>query len=226
MPRAASHDLRIPVRSNLVLTLYDDRGKRKRRARGHNIFLTVGRTWLPDLVSYSSLPVGSPPPALPVTKVDNRGIRYMGFGIGGTRQSDLALANVDPLASHYPGTNAQTDTDPGVLQLERPVRLSSPIPASPVLPPYDANDVWLGQVGAPPSKPTATSVKFSRLFVSGEIAYGPFTSVPVSEVGLFLHSDSANYIKTYNNAPAAYDTFDTFHITSGFGVLVEWELRF
>lgn len=215
------------AKSNLLLTVYNERGKRVARSKGHNIFLTVGRQWLPDLISYQALPAGSPPPPLPVTQVDDRGVRYMGLGMGGTRQSNLATANAAPLGTHYPGTNAQTDDDPGVVRLERPVRISSPIPGSPALPPaYDAGDVWLGQVAAPPVKPTPTSVRFSRLFAAGEVAYGPFTTVPISEIGLFLHSDSASYIHNPYNTPFAYDTFDTFHMSTAFSVVAEWELRF
>ncbi len=106
------------------------------------------------------------------------------------------------------------------------MRLTSPIPGSPVTPPYDAGDVWLGQVAAPPVKPSPSIVRFSRLFPVGEIAYGPFTSVPISEIGLFLHSDNASYVHNPFNPPAAYDTFDTFHATSAFSFLAEWELRF
>ncbi len=218
----------VPVaKSNLRLTLYNERGKREGWVKGHNIFLTLGRSWLPDLISYSSLPAGDPTPVGPVTRTDSRGVRYMGLGMGGDRQSNTALANASPLVDHYPGTNEQTDTDPAVSALERPVRISAATPGSPALPPtYDAGDVWLGQIAAPPVKPNATSVRFSRLFNTGEVAFGPFTSVPIAEIGLFLHSDSATYIHTYNNPPFAYDTFDTFHIRSGFGLLVEWELRF
>lgn len=191
----------------------------------HNIFLTLGRIWLPDAISYSSLPAGDPPPTGPVTKVDDRGVRYMGLGIGGTR-GNVAIANAEPLLTHYPGTNLQTDTDPDIVGLERPVRIKSPIPASPVEPPYDADDIWLGQIAAPPVKPTPTSIRFSRLFPAGEIAYGPFLTVPVSEIGLFLHSPNASYIHTPDNQPIAYDTFESLNMTGAFSLLVQWELRF
>jgi hypothetical protein len=213
------------VRSNLTLTVFE-RGKRVKRSRGHNIFLTLGRIWLPDAVSYSSLPAGSPPPPTPVTKTDSRGVRYMGLGIGGTRQDKPLVVNAAPYSTHYPGTSLQTDTDPEVLRLERPVRISSPIPAAPVLPPYDAADLWLGQIIAPAVKPTTTSVRFSRLFTETEISYGPFLSVPVSEIALFLHSDDVNYVYTYNNTAVSYDTFDSLSITTAFSLLVEWDWRF
>lgn len=216
---------RIQVRSNLHFTMYDDRGKRVARRKGHNIFLTLGRTWLPQAISYSALPAGFPPAATPVTKADERGIRYMGFGIGGTR-GDTAVANVSPLLEHYPGTNVQTDTDPEVTVLERPVRLTSPIPGTPVEPPYDADDIWLGQVAAPPEYPTSTSVRYSMLLTADQISYGPFLTVPLSEIGLFLHSSASSYIRTYNNTAVAYDTFDDLKKTSAFSLLTQWELRF
>lgn len=219
-----SADIHHP-KSNLTLTLYE-RGKRVRWVKGHNIFLTLGRIWLPDAISYSALPAGSPPPPLPVTKTDSRGVRYMGVGIGGTRQDKPLVANAPPYSTHYPGSNLQTDDDPEVTQLERPVRISSPIPAAPDLPPWNANDVWLGQVAAPPSKPTPTSVRFQRLFSQSEISYGPFLSVPLSEIALFLHSDAATYVNQPNNPAIAYDTFDALSKTTAFSLYVEWELRF
>jgi len=215
------------AKSNLHFTVYNERGKRVALRRGHNIFLTLGRQWLPDLISYSALPAGAPPAPLPVTRTDSRGVRYVGLGIGGDSQSDLALANASPLVDHYPGTNVQTDDDPGITSLERPVRITAATPGSPAAyPAYDAADVWLGQLAAPPTKPTTTSVRFVRLFTAGEVAFGPFTSVPISEAGLFLHSDSASYVHNPTNPPFAYDTVDTFHITSGFSIQMEWELRF
>lgn len=211
----------IEVKTNLTLTMRE-RGKIVKRSQGHNIFLNLGREWLPDLVSYSALP---PPPApLPVTPVEDRRIRYMGLGIGGTRQLALAVANSPPMFTHYPGTNAQTDTDPLVTQLERPVRISSV--GAPIVPPYAATDVWLGQVQAPPVKPIPTSVTFTRIFTELEISYGPFLTVPLSEIGLFLHSSAATYINQPFNTAIAYDTFDTLSKTNAFSLEIAWTLRF
>ena len=222
----------IEVGSNLVLTLRSA-GKLVQQVKGHNIFLNLGREWLPKLISYSALPPGAPPPPLPVTPAEDMRIRYMGLGIGGNRQLQLAVANATPLgaappgaAGHYPGTNIQTDTDPTVTRLERPVRLTSPIPAAPVPPPYDFADVWLGQVQAPAVYPTTTSVKFVRIFSELEISYGPFLTVPLSEIGLFLSSPGAIYVNLPFNTCVAYDTFDSVSKTNAFSLEVDWTIKF
>jgi hypothetical protein len=137
------------------------------------------------------------------------------------------VANAAPYSTHYPGTSLQTDTDPEVLRLERPVRISSPIPSVSGAAPLTMRPMCgSGQVIAPAVKPTTTSVRFSRLFTENEISYGPFLSVPVSEIALFLHSDDVNYVHTYNNTAVSYDTFDSLSITSAFSLLVEWDWRF
>lgn len=212
------------VRSNLILTARE-RGKIVARRKGHNIFLNLGRVWLPDLISYSALPAGSPPPATPVTRTEERGVRYIGLGIGGSKQSSAA-AGIAPLSTHYPGTNVQTDDDAGVERLERPVRLTANNPASPTAPPYHANDVWLGQVQAPAVKPTPTSVRFTRVFSTTEITFGPYTVVPLSEILLVLHSPSASFVHTYNNTGIAYDTFEVFNKTQNLAFQMDWDLRF
>ena len=219
----SAHCDRIEVKSNLRI-IVRERGKIKARRIGHNIWVNLGREWLPNLISYSALP--TPPAVLPVTPAEDRRIRYMGFGIGGTRQLQMSVANNPPYSTHYPGTNAQTDTDPTTTTLERPVRVTSYIPSSPVLPPYDPHDVWLGQVQAPATYNTATSVTFTRLFATTELSYGPFTSVPLSEIGLFLHSASSAYINTFNNVYVAYDTFDTLSKTNAFSLEVDWTVIF
>lgn len=221
----------VPIKSNLKL-LARERGKivRGTRREGHNIWLNAGRVWLANLISYASYS--------PLAGQENNRIRYMGFGIGGTRQNSPGVANVYPLGpggapggvpdGYYPGTNVQTDTDPAITQLERPVRLSSPNPSLPSVPPAyaDADDVWLGEVQVPPVHSPTTSAKFTRIFTQDEISYGPFLTVPLSEIGLFPNSASSTYIHLPHNQPVAYDTFDTLSNTSAFEVEVEWTVRF
>lgn len=200
----------IEVRQNLKLYLRE-RGKLVARREGHNIFLDLGREWLAQLISFQSL---SPDVAFR----DDR-IRYMGFGIGGNRQLQLGQANSAPISPPYVGTNVQTDTDASLTVIERPVRVSGSSSAYPGI----AGDIWLGTIGSadPLSIPTQTT--FRRLFTQTEVSYGPFISVPLSEVGLFTSASDPN---NYQNTMVAYDTFDTISKTSAFELEVIWTIRF
>lgn len=202
----------VEVRSNLELTVRD-RGKIVDRRVGHNIWLNLGREYLAQLISYDSFS--------PLTPTRNDRVRYMGLGIGGTRQLVQAGTMLSAVTTAYPGSNAQVDTNPAVTIIERPVRLSGSSDAYP----GQGGDVWLGQVQAPPERPTTTQVTFSRLFISNEVSYGTFTTVPLSEVGLFTSAANPN---VYNNTSGfvAYDTFDTLSKTSAFELEVAWTIRF
>lgn len=205
----------VEVRTNLNLTLRE-RGKIQDRRVGHNIWLNTGREFLAQLIAYSSFS--------PLTPIRNDRIRYMGLGIGGNRQQAVAQSNMSPLGgatppNAYAGTNSQTDTDPLVTRLERPVRLvgtTDPYPG-------DASDVWLGQVQSPVVQATATQVTFTRVFTELEISYAPYLSVPLSEVMLFTDAASPTL---YNNTGVAYDTFDTLSKTAAFELEIAWTVRF
>lgn len=207
------HQETITVRNNLRLTARE-RGKIVARRDGHNIWLDLGREYLASLIGYASYS--------PDTPERNDRIKYMGFGIGGTRQVALGVANSAPLVTAYPGTNVQTDTQPAVTTLERPVRVSgsTTIPSSP----YSGTDVWLGQVQAPPIHVTATEVTFRRLFSQTEISYSSYATVPLSEVMLF--TSAANPMGVPFNTGVAYDTFDSISKTGAFELEVEWSVRF
>jgi len=201
---------KIEVRQNLRLVARE-RGKIVARRDGHNIFLNLGREWLAGLIGYSSFS--------PLTTERDDRVRYMGFGIGGTRQTATALVSAPPFSTAYPGTNTQTDLDATLSRLERPVRVSGgslPYPG-------DVNDLWLAQVQAPPSHATPTAATFRRLLTLLDVSYTPFLSVPLTEVMLF--TSAANPV-LYNNAGVAYDTFDPLHKTSGLELEAVWELRF
>jgi hypothetical protein len=210
MPRKV---IDLPHEYNLTIeALEGDRVVDRREV--HNIFLAAGRTWLKNLVHYTSFS--------PLTPAEDRRIRYMGVGIGGTAQNALGVVNSSPLSDAYPGTNLQTDTDTEVLALERPVRISGGATAYP----GSGSDVWLAQVGAPPDTSDAYSVVFSCLLTPPQVAYGSFLVVPVSEVGLFLHSPSAGYVNVYNNQPIAYDTFPSISLTQAMsGLRFKWALH-
>lgn len=200
----------IEVKQNLRLVARE-RGKIVAKREGHNIWVNLGREYLAGLIAYSSMS--------PLTPERNDRIRYMGLGIGGTRQLILGVANAPPLVTAYPGSNAQTDTDPTLAQLERPVRLtgsSDPYPGQ-------GTDTWIGQIQAPATHTTVTETTFRRLFTQTEISYAPFSTVPLSEVGLFTAAASPN---VYNNSVVAYDTFDSLSKTNAFELEIMWTIRF
>lgn len=200
---------RIEAKSNLSLTLRE-RGKVVGRREGHNIWLDLGREYLARLIAFKSFG--------PDVAEETQRIKYIGLGIGGTRQ--LVQPVPDPVGSAYnlPGGNSQTDTDPTVTKLERPVRVSGT-----EVPGGSAGDVWLGQVQAPATFPTPTSVRLSRVFSMLEISYGSFQSVPLSEVGLALSGADPT---ERENTLVAYDTFDTLSKTTAFDLEVRWTIRF
>ena len=202
----------VEVKSNLRLVMRE-RGKLVQKREGHNIFLNTGREWLAQLIAYATF--------TPLTTIRDDRVRYMGLGIGGNRQLQLATLSA-PVVTAYPGTNVQTDTNPNVTQLERPVRIaggSLPYPGA-------VGDQWLGQVGAPPvlSGTPPTNVTFSRLFTDTEISYAPFLSVPLSEIGLF--TGAANPLGVPFGTPIAYDTFDSLSKTTAFSLEVNWTISF
>lgn len=200
----------IEVKQNLSIVARE-RGKIMERRDGHNIWLNLGREYLASLISYASYS--------PLTTERDDRVRYMGFGIGGTRQVAPSIANNAPISPPYVGTNLQTDANATVTVLERPVRISGSSSAYPGL----AGDAWLGQVQAPPVHTTATQVTFTRLFTQNEISYPPFLSVPLSEIGLFTNAANP---ENYLNQMIAYDTFDTISKTTAFEIEVDWTIRF
>ena len=203
----------VEVKNNLRITARD-RGKVVQRRDGHNIWIDLGREYLASLIALVSYG--------PDTPERNDRIKYMGFGIGGTRQIAPGVANVAPMSVAYPGTNLQTDTNPSVTTLERPVRVSGSTTGP--TDPYNPADVWLGTIQAPPIHNTATQVTFRRLFTQTEVSYSSFTTVPLSEVMLF--TSAATPIGQPFNTGVAYDTFDTISKTGALELEVEWTVRF
>lgn len=196
----------VEVKTNLSITARE-RGKVVAKREGHNIFLDTGREWLAQLIGLQST---SPD----VTYRDDR-VRYIGFGIGGNRQRQLSDANAAPISPPYTGANTQTDTDTTVTALERPVRVSGSISNYPGI----SGDIWIGTIGSADPYSVPTQVTFRRLFNQGEISYGPFLSVPLSEVAMFTSSaDPGNYL----NVAVAYDTFPTISKTSAIELEVIW----
>jgi hypothetical protein len=202
----------VTCKNNLRIVVRE-RGKLVTSREGHNIWLDLGRAYLARFMALASYG--------PDTPERNDRIKYMGFGIGGTRQIAPAVANAAPLSVAYPGTNTQTDLDPLVTMLERPVRLSGSTTAP--ADPYSPTDVWLGQLQVPSVHNTPYETTYRRLFTQLEISYSTFTTVPLSEIALFT-SVAVPQGQPHNTA-VAYDTFDTFSKTGAFELEVEWTIR-
>jgi len=206
----------IEVKTNLKI-IARERGKIVARRETHNIFLDLGREWLTRLIAYQSY-------APDVYQRDDR-VRYMGFGIGGTRQVAPGVADSSPIGGPGDpyeansavgiGGNIQTDVDAAVTHLERPVRVSGGAANYPGV----GTDVWIGQIQAPAEHDTSTSVTFRRVFTQTEISYVPFISVPLSEAMIFTSEAAPSF---YLNVGVAYDTFDTLSKTSAIAIEVEW----
>jgi hypothetical protein len=201
----------IEVKMNLKI-IARERGKIATTRDGHNIFLDSGREWIAKLIAYLSFGPDTP-------ERDDR-IKYMGVGIGGTRQIAPGVANSSPIGGAgdpYQGTNLQTDLDPIITTLERPVRIAGSTggPA--------AGDEWIGQIQAPADHPLPQQTTFTRVFTQVEVSYTPFLTVPLSEIGLFTSAaDPENNL----NTAMAYDTFDTLSKTVAFELEVQWTFRF
>ena len=199
------------IKWNLELVGFE-RGKRKvLHQRTHNIIVNNGRQFVLGAISALSFGAG-------IERAQNHVIRYIGFGIGGSRQTTPA-ASQTPLADSYPGgyggANTQTDTNLAVSRLERPVK------ATPAL--------WLKQVTAPPAYPTANSVTWSALFQASDINLAPHTLMPISEIGLYTSgADPAQPNGGPGTYPGgtehmvAYDTFVSLPKTGYWATLVNW----
>lgn len=221
--------IKLAVESNVRLRLIDKDGRVEEEREGHNIFLNYGREWLSELIALDTT----------YATFRNDRIRYMAYGIGGTSQSvsTSSINTMQPGAHPAWGTAfdgvggadpVQTDTDPTVTGLEWPVLVREPTPG--VADYYD-------DISAPATFPGTGTVRFTSVLGYDEVSYsgtlGTFTSVPLSEVGLFTESVPAQTTVPWDatTAPAgerfmvAYHTFDTLSKTSSFVLQTDWEIR-
>lgn len=206
----------IEVRSNLQITMFD-RGKKCRHFQlTHNIIVYGGRTFLIENIAAQSFSGAG------FTRHQNTVVRYIGFGIGGTRQTDPAAA-ASPLSDPYPagygGTNLQTDIDLNVGRLERPVKATSTL--------------WMKEVATPATFLSASEVQWTATFGQLDINIAPFTSIPLSEVAMYkssadptLPNGAAGSYPGATGQTLAYDTFDPFSKNAAFTAVVQWAWRF
>lgn len=205
----------LELKWNLEIDLYD-RGKRKCvHSRTHNIVVNTGRQMILENITPATLFSGG------FTRTQNTVVRYIGFGIGGYMQNS-ANAAASPYSDAYPagygGTNTQTDNDVTVARLERPIRVA-------------AAPTFMKQISTPGTFDYSTAQKstFIAVFDRADINYGSFTSMPLSEIGLYkssadpaLPNGGAGAYPGGTGHLIAYDTFDPIHKTGGLAITVRW----
>lgn len=205
----------IEIRLNLAIDLIYPDGQVAEHHRSHNIITNTGRQFMAEVITAQSFAGAS------FVRHNNEVVRYIGFGIGGSRQTNSS-AGAPPLSSSYPGVNTQTDTDVTVATVERPVQVTSA-------------PLWMREVVTPGSFTGApiTGTRFITTFSQTDINFGAFSSVPLSEIGLYKSgADSSLPNGTLGAYPGsaghliAYDTFNPIEKTGLFSIQVRWEWRF
>lgn len=209
-----TEDLEVRVNLDIILI---DRGKRHLHHRSHNIVLDTGRQFLCENIMPQALGVGT------FTRQQNTVVRYMGFGIGGTRQN-ATRAYATPYSDAYPagygGTNLQTDIDVSVGGLERPVMVDATL--------------WMKEIATVNGGtfPSGTSVMFVSVFTQADINVGPYISVPISEIALYksdadpLLPNGGGVYPGASTFAIAYDTFDPISKTGVFDIEARWTWQF
>lgn len=205
---------RFELEWNLELIAEDSKRRRIIHQRTHNIVTTTGVRFFFEAITAAAFG------GTGFTRVSDKVVRYIGFGIGGNRQSS-PYASASPYSTDYAGANVQTDSDPSVARLERPVRVS-------------ASPLYMKQVATPATfdfSGVNRRVTVTAVFSRTEINYGAYTSVPLSEIGLYASSADP----TLPNGGAgvypggvghliAYDTFDPIH-KSGYAITARWSFN-
>lgn len=201
---------------NVELTL-TERGKNKQAyvSRTHNIVVNTGKQMILENITPATLFSGG------FTRTQNTVIRYIGFGIGGARQTgpNASLSPYsDAYSTGYGGTNTQTDNDVTVSRLERPVRVTSA-------------PLFMREIATPGTFDYSSSRRstFIAVFSRTDINYGGFLSMPLSEIGLYgssadpaLPNGGAGAYPGGTGHLIAYDTFDTVHKTGSAALTVRW----
>jgi hypothetical protein len=214
------------VKDNVDIKYYE-RGKLVGTRNGHNVWVQNGNQFLSQLIAYASFS--------PLTTERDDRIRYMGVGIGGKQQGS-GLAFTGAMETSYPwgsdphGTNGQQYSkeypiDPFIGTLERPVRVSG---TENDYTSAEPTDVWL--IDTPSffiTRQSSTSVNYHGRVsgLAGDVVYGSFTTVPLSEVGLFTSALAVSKFFAYSPL-VAYFSFDTIPMTASTVVEFVWTVRF
>lgn len=231
--------------TNNVTIQHRRRGQLVGERELHNVWTRNGQMYLAQMLGV--LWVGgdpeNPQPSDPMLTERSDRLRYMGLGIGGSKQSS-PLVSAPPLSTAYPvglaetfyspdytlygysnGTEYRSEnpTSPLIKTLERPVRISgSSLPYASAPP----TDVW--RVEPPKLYLTHRSTQDVTVHAivdatAGDVVYSPFTAVPISEAGLFLSTAGTS---TPYAQLVAYVTFATILLEATDDVEFTWQVRF
>lgn len=207
------------MKDNVVIKIYEH-GELVDVRTGHNVYLAYGKVWLANMLGLSSYD--------PDVPEETARIRYMGLGIGGDRQALLGMVNSPPYSTYYPGTNLQRKEyplQPTITALERPVCVSS-AGAPPIAYAADPTAIW--RIDHPNLFYThrATNEMTVHAIIDGsmgDVVYGPFTQMPLSEAGLFLSDSSLD--QPFEPA-VAYYSFGTILFNVNVRLEFIWSARF
>ena len=221
----------IHVRSNFKITTRE-RGKiiPKHCHESHNIWVNLGREFLPQVVSPSAGFSGH---------VLDTFIGYMSFGIGGNKQIVGVDTMYPDLATDYPGQNTYDKGNALITYLERPIMITGISGPS-------GSGSWAIPVAAPPTFIFVPGVGYSTVEYTSVVTdtmmnlSGAHPSVPISEAGLVLYNQVPTQPSTafydYSSPPAyinpsrptivAYNNFGTITKTTDIVLEVQWQLQF
>jgi hypothetical protein len=192
------------VRNNVTIKIFEH-GELVEVRHGHNVWVDGGRMWLANMVGYTS---HDPDVPEATTRV-----RYFGMGIGSLQQSLMGLVSNPPYSTTYPGTNLQKASSPwGITALERPVKVNATD--------WLVDDPKLFFTHLSPYDMTVHAVVDGS---AGDVVFGAFTQMPISEVGLFL-SDAT--ITSSSNPVVAYHSFATILLNVNVRLEFIWSVRF
>jgi len=241
---------------NVKITARDVSGEKIYEREQHNIFLDGGRTWFSLFLGYDTqnYVVGAAPPeaepaaaAAPAfTRNVTAGLGsptaadlwmpyrpfYVAYGIGGNQQ-DVSLIPA-AVATDYPGTNLQTDTDVTVTGLERPVRIRVAAGGAP------AWARWLAPVivTLPVAKPYSW-IKYTSTLTVTDVndagipsAANYYPEVPISEAAIYRWTPSPDETVTSyavaadlpftSSSALAYTTFSRIPKSRLMSITTEW----
>lgn len=226
----------IHIRSNFKIVTRE-RGKLvpKHCIEEHNIWVDLGREFLPQVVS---------PGADFSSHMLDDVIGYMGFGIGGNKQIPAVDTMYPAFGTDYPGLLSYDKGTHDIQYLERPIKVTGTAG-------WDINGVWdRGDWAVPVATPPTlklvsglySTVEFITV-VTDQMTHlsGSYPAVPISEAALMLHQQPVIDVPTnafylYGSPPAfinptrptlvAYNNFGSITKTTDVTLEFRWQLQF